>query len=72
MSGLSLIEFAFFCVFYFFTGLRGGERGNGESIFLFLLKKVQDPLAVRNTLGFPFNGGVESEDSGISAIKRPS
>lgn len=58
--------------FNFFTWLRGEERGNGESIFLFLLKKVQAPLAGRNILGFPFNGGVESEDFGISVIKRPS
>lgn len=69
-SGLSPIDFAFF-VFYFFTGLRVGERGSGKNIFLFLLKTFPDPLAVRNGLGLPFNGGVEGEESEISAIKRP-
>lgn len=67
-SGLSPTEFAFF-VFFFFTGLRVGERGSGKNIFLFLLKKFPNPPALRNSLGLPFTGGVESKESEISAIK---
>lgn len=56
-------------MFSFSTELRGREGGSGESIFPLLLKKFLDSLAVRNTLGLSLEGGVESEDSGISAIK---
>lgn len=34
----------------------------------FIRKKIQDPLAIRNSLRLSLDGGVQSEDSGISAI----
>lgn len=34
----------------------------------FIWKKIQDPLAIRNSLRLSLDGGVQSEDSGISAI----
>lgn len=56
-------------LFYFSTGLRGGEGGGRENIFLLLLKNFQDPLAVRNSLRLSLDGGTENKNSGISVIK---
>lgn len=47
-------------MFHFSIGLRRRE-GGGENF--------QDPLAARNSLGLSLDGGIESEDSGISVIK---
>lgn len=55
-----------FCILFLNWTERKRRRKWGEH---FPFEKIQDPLAVRNSLGLALCGGVESEDSGISGIK---